>query len=205
MNYINKNRLIISILTFSIIFSSLLAFADNAKTNIKDSVIRLHVIANSDSDLDQALKLKVRDRILKETSEIFKNSNTPSEALEKANAISEHLRLAAKEVLKENGCDFDVKIQTGTFSFPAKNYGEIMLPAGNYNALRVVIGEGKGKNWWCVMFPPLCLAKGTVKLTEESDAYLKTHLTKCKYDLIKCSDTPRVEIKFKLLELLRKL
>lgn len=205
MNYINKNRLIITILTFSIIISSLLAFADNAKSNIKDSVIRLHVIANSDSEPDQSLKLKVRDRILRETSEIFKTANTPSEALEKASAKGEHLRLLAKEVLKENGCNFDVKIQTGTFSFPLKNYGEIILPAGNYDALRIVIGEGKGKNWWCVMFPPLCLAKGTVKLTEESDAYLKTHLTKGEYDLIKCSDTPRVEIRFKLLDLLSKL
>ena len=205
MKYINQNRLIITILIFSIVFSSLLAYADNAKVNIADSVVRLHVIANSDSDFDQSLKLKVRDRLLKEGSEIFKASKTPEEALEKAKSHKEHLICAAKEVLKENGCDLNVKIETGTFSFPAKNYGEIMLPAGRYNAVRVVIGEGKGQNWWCVMFPPLCLAKGTVKLSESSDAYLKSKLTENEYDLIKTSDKPQVEIRFKLLELLTKL
>lgn len=201
MKYINKNRFIITILVFSIFLSSLVAFANNAKENISDSVVRLHVIANSDSAFDQSLKLKVRDRILLEASEIFKNSSGPTEALEKANSKSEQLRLVAKEVLKENECNLDVKIETGTFSFPAKNYGEIMLPAGNYNALRIIIGEGKGKNWWCVMFPPLCLAKGTVKLSETSDAYLKTRLSDSEYALITCSENPKVEIRFKLLEL----
>ena len=204
MKYINQNRLIITILIFSIVFSSLLAYADNAKTNIANSVVRLHIIANSDSDFDQSLKLKVRDRLLKEGSDLFKTSKTPEEALENAKSHSENLICAANEVLKENGCNLDVKIETGTFSFPVKNYGEIMLPAGRYNAVRVIIGEGRGKNWWCVMFPPLCLAKGTVKLSDDSDAYLKSKLTDNEYDLIKTSDNPQVEIRFKLLELLTK-
>lgn len=201
MNYINKNRLIITVLIFSVVFSSLAAAAKTAKENIADSVVRLHVIANSNSAVDQSLKLKVRDRILSEAADIFQSADLPSEALKTAEAESERLRHAAMSVLKENGCDLDVRIETGTFAFPARNYGEIMLPAGCYNALRVVIGEGMGKNWWCVMFPPLCLAKGTVKLSDEADAYLKTNLSKSEYALIKSTAEPEVEIRFKLLEL----
>lgn len=203
--YINQNRLIIIILTFSVMFSSLAAAAKNAKEDIAQSVVRLHVIASSDSEADQALKLKVRDRILSESAEIFKNAEGPKEALKKANEESERLRLAAEEVISENGYDYKVQVETGEFLFPLKNYGEIMLPAGRYNAVRIVIGEGQGKNWWCVMFPPLCLAKGTVKLSEDSDAYLKSHLTKGEYDLIKSSSEPTVEIRFKLVEILKKL
>lgn len=201
MNYINKNRLIITVLIFSVVLSCLIAYADNAKTNIADSVIRLHVIANSDSDADQALKLKVRDRILTEAAELFTTALEPAEALSKAKAESNRLLTAAREVIRENGCNYNVEIQTGRFLFPAKNYGEIMLPAGSYNALRIVIGEGRGKNWWCVMFPPLCLAKGTVKLSEKSDAYLKSRLSDSEYDLITDTAEPSVEIRFKLLEL----
>lgn len=201
MNYINKNRLIITVLIFSVAISSMFAYADNAKCNIAKSVIRLHVIANSNEEADQALKLKVRDRILKEAAGIFTTALEPEEALKKATKEKSRLLSAAKQVIKENGYNYNVEIQTGNFTFPAKNYGEIMLPAGNYDALRIVIGEGKGKNWWCVMFPPLCLAKGTVKVSKDSDAYLKSHLTESEYKLIKSDSNQGVEIRFKLLEL----
>ena len=205
IKYINKNRLIITVLTLTLAMSIISAAAKNAKADIAESVVRLHVIANSNSEFDQALKLKVRDRILKEAAEIFESSDTPTLALAKAREQSLCLSLAAEEVLKENGCNYKVRIETGEYSFPVKSYGEITLPKGRYNALRIVIGEGRGKNWWCVMFPPLCLVKGTVKLSEDSDAYLKSHLTKGEYALIKNNQAPNVEIRFKLLEILKKL
>ena len=203
MNYINKNRFIITILIFSFVFSSLTAIFDTAKANISDSVIRLHVIANSNSLPDQNIKLMVRDRILKDSGDLFKTAESPSDALEKAISQKEKLLNSAKQVLSEQGLSPDIKIETGSFPFPAKNYGDIMLPAGRYNAVRVVIGEGKGKNWWCVLYPPLCLAKGTLTLSQDSDAYLKTRLSENEYNLIKTNPHQQVEIRFKLLEIFK--
>ena len=135
---------------------------------LADSVIRLHVIANSDGDEDQALKLKVRDRIL----EVAKALYEPGEGLEEAyKNLSSNLTLLAAEgkaVVEENGYDYEVSASLENTWFPTKRYEDFALPAGNYPALRIVIGEGEGRNWWCVVFPPLCL--GSVSETVEETA-----------------------------------
>lgn len=206
MKYININRFFLAVLALSVMLSSFLAYADNTKEDISETVLRLHVIANSDSAADQALKLKVRDRILAESGEIFKETQSRKEAVSKAKEYSSVITAAARDEILKNGCDYDVRIETGNFSFPQKRYGQIFLPAGNYDAVRVIIGSGEGENWWCVMFPPLCFTQGTVKLSEESKAYLKAGLSEGEYSFITdSSNEADIELRFKILEILSAL
>ena len=123
--------------------------------DIKDKLIRFHVIANSDTDEDQNLKLKVRDKVVEALSE--KLSNVSSEEAE--NVLEENIDYVneiAKEVIEENNYTYEVNTMLSYENFPDKVYGDCVFPQGNYEAFRVIIGEGKGQNWWCVMFPSLC-------------------------------------------------
>ncbi len=120
------------------------------------NLIRFHVIANSDSDRDQALKRKVRDLIVKEMTPEFSEAKNLDQAREIAASHLEEIRSIAVEEVKDWGEDYPVSVQLGNFDFPVKSYGDLTLPAGNYEAVRVVIGDGQGANWWCVLFPPLC-------------------------------------------------
>lgn len=138
----------------------------------RQNLIRLHIIANSDSATDQALKLAVRDEIIKRTSQMFRGAKSARSARD---IVRENLRLIemiGQAKVYAAGFDYPVRVQLGRYDFPAKTYGSLMLPPGKYQAVRVVIGEGKGKNWWCVLFPPLCflkmdtpLANGRVNVT----------------------------------------
>ncbi len=126
--------------------------------NIKDSVLRLHIVANSDSQADQNLKIKVRDRLLKEGKLYLGNAENESEALTFASKNLPLLQKAAQEEIEENGYNYCVNVSLGQAWFNTREYDDVTLPAGEYEALKVVIGEGKGKNWWCVMFPPMCVS-----------------------------------------------
>lgn len=139
----------------SIIFS-ITSFASTCN-EIRTDVLRLHVIANSDSQEDQQLKLKVRDALLKEGKNIFNGSVTRENAEEKIRKEKEKLEDTAKNVIKENGFDYNVEITVTEEFFNTRTYEKVTLPAGKYMAVRVLIGESAGKNWWCVMFPPLCI------------------------------------------------
>ncbi len=125
-----------------------------------EGVLRLHVIANSDSPADQAVKLRVRDAILR--------CMEPGESIRDAETfVMEHgdtLLLAAERTLRENGFSYSAQLMLGTFDFPDRTYGGTLYPAGEYEALRVVLGRGAGQNWWCVLFPPLCI------VTEETES-----------------------------------
>lgn len=119
-------------------------------------VLRLHVIANSDSTEDQQLKFKVRDGILGVTEEIFGDCKNADDALKTAEQNKELLADAAMEVLQKNGSTRKASVLVGKETYPEKAYGNLTFPKGEYLSVRVVIGDGKGKNWWCVLFPPLC-------------------------------------------------
>jgi len=125
------------------------------------SVLRLHVIANSDSDKDQNIKLMVRDGMLEKTRELFADCENVDDALVVARKNKYVLRKTAKDVLLKNGIQDDVDIVIGKETYPKKKYGSLTFPEGEYLSVRVLIGEGKGKNWWCVLFPPLCNYQGT--------------------------------------------
>lgn len=126
--------------------------------SIRNKMLRMHVIANSDSEKDQELKLKVRDAVLLAGKEIFDGSITADEAQEKIIPHISYLEQVAKKVIIENGFDYDVNITVQKEYFDTRVYdNSVTLPAGYYTAVKVIIGEGEGKNWWCVMFPPMCL------------------------------------------------
>ena len=121
-------------------------------------VIRLHVIANSDSPEDQALKLRVRDRVLARAQEILEQSADMAQAEQALTAALPELTREARETLAAEGCAQPVQARLEPAEFPTKDYDGFSLPAGKYLALRVIIGQGAGQNWWCVVFPPLCIA-----------------------------------------------
>lgn len=121
-----------------------------------DQLIRFHVLANSDSEEDQALKRAVRDAILKEVSPRLAVSQSLDESRDILKQLSSEMEDIGRSVVMDWGQDYSVRTEYGHFPFPTKSYGSLVLPAGNYEALRVVVGEGQGSNWWCVLFPPLC-------------------------------------------------
>ena len=137
---------------------------------LADQVVRLHVIANSDSTRDQAMKLAVRDRVLAKAENLYSGEATRSEALE---ILSQHLPELAQEgqaVVEEWGGEENVTAQIERCWFPTKEYENFALPAGEYTALRIVIVEGQGQNWWCVAFPPLCLGAASESVEQATQA-----------------------------------
>ncbi|MBE3578704.1 MAG: stage sporulation protein [Caldanaerobacter sp.] len=173
------------------------------RTNVDSwskKLIRFHVIANSDSPEDQELKLKVRDAILVELAPKLEGLKTKeeSERVIKENLVN--IEKMAEKIIKEEGKDYKVRVDYGVFSFPTRYYGALTVPAGKYTALKVVIGEGEGKNWWCVVFPPLCIVDAKHGFTDEKTAeeimkYLVSE-DKEKFD--------RSKVKFKIAELIEK-
>ena len=149
------------------------------------NIIRLHVIANSDSEYDQFVKLKVRDSVL-----AVSNTLSPEEIPHSLNLMED----VAKVTLASYGINPSARVQFGKFDFPTKSYGNITLPAGEYTAVRVLIGDGEGQNWWCVMYPPLCF-------TDEATAHFKDDIIS-KNGLTQ-TGRPKFEIKFKLAELFK--
>nr|WP_092068185.1 stage II sporulation protein R [Dendrosporobacter quercicolus]NSL46989.1 stage II sporulation protein R [Dendrosporobacter quercicolus DSM 1736]SDL71711.1 stage II sporulation protein R [Dendrosporobacter quercicolus] len=130
---------------------------DNAPATFGQSeLIRLHVLANSDNPEDQQLKLKVRDAIIADLAPQLEHLTEPEAARRVVQDNQNRIVDIAKQVLSENGCNYPVDIQFGLFDFPVKSYGNFVLPAGKYEAVRILIGSAEGKNWWCVLFPPLC-------------------------------------------------
>ena len=124
---------------------------------IENNVFRLHIIANSDNKYDQQLKLCVRDRILLHTKEMYSHADNTAQARLYTTAELNDIERIAQRTVHENGYDYTVKAEVSNIYFPTREYENYTLPAGNYDALRIIIGEGKGHNWWCVMFPSLCL------------------------------------------------
>ncbi|OUN82962.1 stage II sporulation protein R [Flavonifractor sp. An52] len=171
---------------------------DRSQAALSDQVIRLHVLANSDSEADQALKLKVRDRVLGAASDYFVPRATLEETRE---VLTEHLAdiaAAGADQVAEEGYQYPVTVSLeDNYWFPTKQYTDFALPAGEYTALRVVIGEGAGQNWWCVVFPPLCL--GSVSETATQTA-LSDGFTQDQVSLITGEDEGYV-VKFKAIEL----
>ncbi len=180
----------------ALVFTVILSFVsfEGECRGIRQSVLRMHVIANSDSKEDQELKLRVRDRILSETDVIFREAKTKEEAERFAQEKITQLEFAAKSEVKEQGFDYDVKIKIGKAWFDTRKYGKVTLPAGNYEAVNVYIGKAQGKNWWCVMFPQLCLPAAS---GDELDSVLseeQSNITQGEY-----------EVRFYLVELFQKL
>ena len=188
-------------LLFLYVFISAQSYVSAVSNNISDSVFRLHVIANSDTDEDQDLKLQVRDALLEFMNDICANCSTKEEAISIAQTHKKEFQEIATQTIIDNGYNYSVKIDIDNFYFPTKNYGDISLPAGLYDALRVEIGECKGQNWWCVMFPSLCfidISSGVVD--EEAKENLKENLEEESYSIISNTKKSDMKFKFKIIE-----
>ena len=193
--------IILSFLLFLYTTVCAFSYAENVSTDIANSVFRLHVIANSDSKEDQDLKYKVRDSLLKYMKEICGDCKSKDEAIALVTEHQEEFKQIALQTIKDNGYSYDVNISIGNFEFPTKDYGDISLPAGYYDALRVEIGEAKGQNWWCVMFPPLCFVDVTSGVVpEESKEQLEDNLSEEEYALVSEDSDVKIQFKFKILE-----
>lgn len=177
-------------------FFSVYAF-DNDCKDLRNEVLRLHILANSDSDEDQQIKLAVRDELLNCGNELFSGETNIDNVKSILTDEQKVLTDAANKVLVENGFDYKAKIYLTNEYFTTRTYENYTLPAGNYIALKVVLGEGEGHNWWCVMFPPLCLPAATDK--NETDIYFNPKTE----SVVKSS--PEYEIRFKLIEILEKI
>ena len=136
---------------------------------IRDKLIRFHVIANSDTDEDQNLKLKVRDKVVEALSERLCNVNSLEEAENILEENIDYVNEIAKDVIEENNYTYEVNTMLSYENFPDKVYGDCVFPQGNYEAFRVIIGEGKGQNWWCVMFPSLCFVDESKNSVDSSE------------------------------------
>lgn len=190
-------RIEISILTATFLSALLsLCVLNTECTEIRSSVLRLHVLANSDNAFDQELKLKVRDRILALSEDIYADAGSKEEAVAATRSHLTRIQEEAACVVRENGFDYPVSVSLENCYFNTRTYGDVTLPAGDYEALQVVIGEGAGHNWWCVMFPPLCVsaAEGSAEL---SDVLTDEQLEMVGYE--------GYEVKFKCVEMYEEL
>ena len=195
-----KRCLVLIVLFLFYTFICAFSYASSVSSDISDSVFRLHIIANSDSEEDQNLKLVVRDNVLAYMKEIATDISSKEEAISVITSHLDDFKAIASETISNAGYDYDVNISVGEFDFPTKNYGDISLPAGIYDALRIEIGEAKGHNWWCVMFPTLCFVDvSSGSLDEESKGVLESSLTEEEFSLVS-EDSFGVNLKFKVVE-----
>ena len=172
----------VSALIISIIVSVCAVFYTQAKNNdLQRNLVRLHVVANSDSEEDQRVKLMVRDEILKEVDVQDKYF------LEKA-------QVCADRVLRRNGFNYRSEAVSGKFYFPEREYNGIILPNGEYFGVRLLLGEAKGKNWWCILYPPVCSS-------DKGEELLKEKVNNDTYDIIS-GEGDKVKVKLKIVELI---
>ena len=198
-----KNLLAIAV-SISLIFIFIALMPIHGESEIYDSVVRLHVVANSDSEEDQALKLKVRDSILSASAEKLSEAKTREEAIDLITAEITNLEDAARATIAAEGYDYPVKIKLCEEDYPTKNYEAFCFPSGNYLSLQVLIGDAEGQNWWCVLFPPLCLSAATDKSSAE-DAFISVGLTEEQYKIITETDSTTYEVRFKILETIEEI
>lgn len=186
-------------ITVGIVVAILFSICSFAKTSeeVRSDVLRLHVIANSDTSVDQNLKLRLRDYILQEGKDIFNGSVNVENAVEKIEPVLPELEKSAKAFVNRAGFDYDVKIILSNEYFTTRTYETVTLPAGKYLALRVVIGSGEGHNWWCVMFPPMC-----VPAADKKDEIENVFSEK---EIKLVESKPKYEPRFKVVEIYEQL
>lgn len=198
--------LILTVLIFLYIVLLSFNYSQAISYNLSDSVFRLHIIANSDSSADQELKLKVRDNIIEYMNTLTSSSSDKKDVISMVNYHLDSFKEIALNTIKENGYNYDVNIEIGNFHFPTKSYGDISFPAGNYDALKIEIGDAIGQNWWCVLFPLLCFVNSSTGVVpDDSKNTLKENINSESYEIISegnnsNDNTSDIKIKFKIIE-----
>ena len=192
-----KIQAVVFAAVFAVGACSVGAFAYNC-SRVRSDVLRMHVIANSDCSADQQLKLMVRDAVLERGAQLFDGTVTADEARRKIEPHKAELEAAAREVIERAGYDYPVSVNVVNEYFATRCYGSLTMPAGRYTAVKVVIGEGAGRNWWCVMFPPLCLPAA-----QDRGGNLDTFFDDGELKVVESSG--RYEPRFKIVEIIEKL
>lgn len=204
-----RGTIIIVIMIFGceIIGQVFIKKADTKMTeDISEKIIRFHVLANSDTKDDQELKLKVKDEIIKFIQPKLSESKSIEESREILLKNDEEIKKIADKIIKDNGYSYEVKTELQKENFPVKQYGDIVLPQGEYEAYRVLIGDYKGQNWWCVMFPPLCfvdVTKGQIE-NEKTKEELESVLDKNEMEMV-CDNKDNIKVKSKVFEVIKEL
>ena len=179
----------------------------HGEEGLYDKVLRLHVVANSDSDEDQALKLKVRDAVISEVRRILEGCEDRDEAMERLSRPENRssIEASAEAVVSEEGFSYPVTVTLGNETYPTKNYESFCFPSGEYASLKVELGDSEGQNWWCVLFPRLCVgaASETAGGGSNEDAFISAGFTPDQYKIVTESDGTQYQIRFKLLEVIK--
>lgn len=171
---------------------------DEILEGLSNSLIRFHVIANSDTEEDQALKIKVKDAVVIYMQQLLEQSNSIDESREIILEDMDHIKAIADEVIKQEGSIYPTTISLAQENFPLKKYGDVVLPPGQYEALVIRIGKAEGKNWWCVLFPPLCFVDATHGVVDDkTKEQMQEVLTDEEYKAIIMNKDQQVDIKIK--------
>lgn len=189
-------KIFIPLFLMILILTSYVAPFVKTSENISNEVFRLHILANSDTNEDQSLKLKVRDEILKSGESLFINCNSLDEIISVSSNNVDYFKNVAENCIRENGYNYNVNVYVDKEYFNTRKYDKITLPSGIYNALKIEIGEAKGHNWWCVMFPAICLSA-------VSDEEIYEILDEDEIKLINSNE--KYEFRFKIVEIYSKL
>ena len=193
-------RLTTAILIICCLFLFLGLMPVHGESEIYDSVFRLHVIANSDSEEDQALKLKVRDAILEKSESLFGDCKDRDEAITVVRSNIAAIEKEAASVIEREGYSYPVSVEIGEEVYPTKSYEDFCFPSGSYMSLRIIIGEGDGQNWWCVLFPPMCVSAASK--TTPDDSFISVGLNKDQYGIITETSSPKYKARFRILEVI---
>lgn len=198
----------IFIISFAYIIHPYIQEKKQSVDTFKEQIIRFHIKANSDELEDQALKLKIRDEILREVGGNFKHSTSIDETRHIIENNMDTIKAIAEKEIEKEGKDYEVDVYLGKDHFPTRHYGNIVFPSGEYEALKLTIGEGKGKNWWCVMFPPLCFVDITHGVSNDLDEELQEVLSEEDYNQLRSNkevevekkEEPEIKLKSKIAE-----
>lgn len=185
------------------IFISAKSYSKTMFENISNNFLRLHIVANSDSTDDQMLKYKIRDAVIEYITPFFDGVQSKDDALNILNEHKNDIYNISYEVASSNGYYYPITVSVGNFYFPTREYDTITLPEGYYDALKIELGNSKGQNWWCVMFPSICLLESNSSdISNTSEELLKQNLDSEEYSIISNeNNSVDLKIKFKLIEL----
>lgn len=199
----DKIFLIALVIAFTLYCAYSITYFASVSGEIRESVVRLHILADSDSEIDQQVKLKVRDALLEKNTELLSNKVTSENAEDYFESSKAELEKCANEVLKENGFNYKATITLGEEYYTTRVYEDLTFPAGTYTSVKVVLGSGAGKNWWCVMFPPLCVPVANGRLETDDGVNLEEYLDKDGKRIV--SSKGKFKAEFKIVELYERL
>ena len=194
-------RFCVAIVILLVVMMAVSFLPVHGEQEVYDTVVRLHVLANSDREEDQALKLTVRDAVLEAAASYLEGCTTQEEAIQSLTLHLSDLEAVAAETVTAEGYNYPVTVLLGEEDYPTRTYESCAFPAGSYVSLRVCIGEAEGQNWWCCLFPPLCLSAASAK-SDNEDAFVQVGLTKDQYGIITETERTKYKVRFKILEVI---